>query len=217
MSSGVITVAGTAPSAITIIRSLPRWEPNADSRLAQAALELFAERGYEQTTVEDIATRAGVTKRTFFRHFADKREVLFGGGGDFEGFFVASLAAAPTLATPLEAISVALETVAASFHGRHEFARRRHLVIVANPGLRERELVKLASVAAGLAETLRERGVAEPGASLTAETAITIFRNAFERWVVDTDVRDLAELIRDSLAVLRTVTAPDAAPSAAHD
>src|SRR3954453_19859104 len=87
--------------AIAMIGGVSRWEPDAQGRLQAAALELFEERGFEQTTVEDIATRAGLTKRTFFRHFADKREVLFGGGAEFQQVFVDSLAGAPPSGTPL--------------------------------------------------------------------------------------------------------------------
>jgi len=184
-----------------------RWEPNARGRLEQAALELFGERGFDQTTVEDIATRAGLTKRTFFRHFSDKREVLFGGGDEFKRLFVDSLAGAPASAAPLEAVAATLETVGAAFRDRREFARRRQLVIAANAELQERELVKLASVAAALADTLRERGVAEPAASITAATAIAVFRNAFERWVAAADQRDLPQHIRESLTALQAVTA----------
>jgi AcrR family transcriptional regulator len=184
-----------------------RWEPNARGRLEQAALELFEERGFDQTTVEDIATRAGVTKRTVFRHFSDKREVLFGGGDEFKQLFVDGLAAAPASATPLEAIAITLEAVGAFFRDRREFARRRQRVIAASAELQERELVKLASVAAALAGTLRERGLAEPAASMTAETAIAVFRTAFERWVVATDQRDLPDHIRESLAALQAVAA----------
>lgn len=184
-----------------------RWEPDARGRLERAALELFGERGYDRTTVEDIATRAGVTKRTFFRHFTDKREVLFGSGDAFRQAFVDGLAAAPAAAAPLEAVAVALEAVGASFRHRHDTAARRQLVIAANAELRERELVKLASVAAALGDALRRRGVAEPAASLIAETAIAIFRNAFERWAAGDGRTDLTDLLRESLHTLRTVTA----------
>ena len=184
---------------------MSRWEPNARGRLEQAALELFAERGFEHTTVEDIATRAGLTKRTFFRYFSDKREVLFGGGDEFKQRFVDALAGAPASAAPIEAIAISLETVASAFRDRHQFARQRQAVIAANAELQERELVKLASVAAALAATLRERGVDEPDASVIAETAVAVFRIAFERWVADTDAGDLPELIRESLQALRAV------------
>jgi AcrR family transcriptional regulator len=184
-----------------------RWEPNARGRLEQAALELFGERGFEQTTVEDIATRAGLTKRTFFRHFSDKREVLFGGGEHFKEIFVNSLAGAPASAEPMEAVAVSLAAAGAELQDRSEFARRRQLVIAANAELQERELVKLASIAAALAEALRTRGVDEPVASLTAETAIAVFRIAFQTWVTAADQRDLPELIRESLDALRAATA----------
>jgi AcrR family transcriptional regulator len=184
-----------------------RWQPNARGRLEQAALELFGERGFEQTTVAEIAERAGLTKRTFFRHFADKREVLFGGGTELQEVFVSSLAGAPDSAAPIDAIAVSLEAAGAALQERHEFARKRQVVITANAELQERELVKMASIAAGLAAALRERGVGEPAASLTAEAGIAVFRIAFERWVTEADQADLPTLIRESLEVLRSVTA----------
>src|SRR3954453_20547743 len=98
-----------------MIGAVSRWEPNARGRLEQAALELFGERGFEQTTVEDIAERAGLTKRTFFRHFSDKREVLFGGADEFKELFMKGLARAPASAAPIEAIAMTLEAVAAAF------------------------------------------------------------------------------------------------------
>ena len=185
---------------------MTRWEPNARGRLEQAALDLFGERGFEQTTVEDIATRAGLTKRTFFRHYADKREVLFGGGAEFQQVFVDSLAGAPPSATPLEAVAISLQAGGEMLEGRRDFARRRQRVIAANAELRERELVKLASVAAALTEGLHARGVAEPAASLAAETAMAVFRVAFERWISDPDGQDLRHLVRDSLDELRAIT-----------
>jgi AcrR family transcriptional regulator len=184
-----------------------RWEPNARGRLAEAALELFAERGFEGTTVEDIATRAGLTKRTFFRYFADKREVLFAGGDEFQALFLTGLASARDSAAPLEAVALSLEAAGPFFRERHEFARRRHAVITANAELLERELVKLASVASALAAALRERGVEEPAASVTAETGMAVFRTAFERWVTGDEDRELTDLIRESLDALRAVAA----------
>jgi AcrR family transcriptional regulator len=184
-----------------------RWEPNASGRLAQAALELFDERGFEQTTVEDIAGRAGLTKRTFFRHFADKREVLFGGGEELKDVFVRTLAEAPASAAPIDAVAASLEAAGAVLQERRAFARRRQRIIAANAELQERELVKLASIAAALAAGLRERGVDEPEASLTAEAALAVFRIGFERWVADDDERDLPERLRESMDALRAVAA----------
>ncbi len=184
---------------------MSRWEPNARGRLAHAAFELYGERGYEQTTIEDIATRAGVTKRTFFRHFADKREVLFDGGDAFRQRFLDGLAGAPADAAPLEAAAASIDAVASWFADRHALARHRQAIIDGSIELQERELVKLASVATALAGGLRERGVAEPTATVTAETALAIFRTAFERWVGSDDGggRDLAAHVRESFDALR--------------
>lgn len=187
--------------------AVTRWEPDAFGRLEQSALDLFSERGFDQTTVEDIAGRAGLTKRTFFRHFADKREVLFGRADEFKQLFLDALAGTPAAAEPLAAIAMTLQAVGAGFRDRREFAQRRQLVIAANAELQERELAKLASVAAALARALRERGLAEPAASVMADTAVAVFRNAFERWVAPAEQRELPELIRDSLEALQTVIA----------
>ena len=121
-----------------------RWEPNARGRLEQAALELYGERGFEQTTVAEIAKRAGLTERTFFRHFADKREVLFGGAGALQELLVRTVADAPDSAAPIDAMAAALEAAGALLQERREFARQRQAVIAANAELRERELIKLA-------------------------------------------------------------------------
>ncbi len=183
-----------------------RWEPNAQGRLALAAMELFSERGYEQTTVADIATRAGLTERTFFRHFSDKREVLFAGSTAFRENFVNSISRAPAAATPLQSVTLALEAASAAleqYRGR-DFARARHRIIISNPELRERELIKLADVAAGMAEALRGRAVPEPLASITAELGMAAFRVAFERWVAEGEDRGLSELIDESLAGITT-------------
>ncbi|HEX6021232.1 MAG TPA: TetR family transcriptional regulator [Solirubrobacter sp.] len=190
---------------------MARWEPDARGRLERAALELFDECGFEETTVEEIAARAGLTKRTFFRYFADKREVLFGTGPEFQNLFVDGLRAAPESATGLDAVAHSLGAAAADFPAPREFARRRHKVIAANDSLRERELVKLASVASALAGALRERGVEEPEASVLAETAIAVFRVAFERWVAEDSGRGLDVHVREALEALTTVvgsTAP---------
>ncbi|MEU8270074.1 TetR family transcriptional regulator [Sphaerisporangium sp. NPDC049002] len=184
-----------------------RWEPNARGRLEQAALELYSERGFEQTTVAEIAKRAGLTERTFFRHFADKREVLFPGASPLEEFFVSTLAGTPESAAPIDAMATVLEAVAALFQDRRELSRRRQAVIAANAELQERELVKLASLSAALADTLRLRGVTEPAASLTAEAGVAVFKIAFERWISESNTRDFCRLIRESLDELKAVAA----------
>ncbi len=186
---------------------MTRWEPNARGRLEQAALELYGERGFEQTTVAEIAKRAGLTERTFFRYFADKREVLFGGAGVLEEILVGAVADAPDSAPPIEVVALAIDSVGALLQERREYARRRQAVIVANAELRERELIKLASLAVILAEALRRRGVPDPAASLSAEAGIAVFRVAFERWVEPSEQRALTALMRESLSELQALTA----------
>jgi AcrR family transcriptional regulator len=183
-----------------------RWEPNARGRLEQAALELFVERGFEQTTVTEIANRAGLTQRTFFRYFADKREVLFWGQGALQELLVGAIASAPESAAPIDAVAAALEAAGGVLQERREFARQRQAVIAADAGLRERELIKLAWLASALADALRKRGVTDPAASLTAEAGIAVFKIAFERWVSETSSPDLPQLIRESLDELKAVT-----------
>ena len=184
-----------------------RWEPDARGRLERAALELYAERGFEQTTVAEIAERAGLTERTFFRHFADKREVLFAGGEVLRELLVGAVAGASDSVAPIEAVAAALEAAGALLQERREYARQRQAVIAANAGLQERELIKLASLASALAGALRLRGVTEPAASLTAEAGIAVFKIAFERWVGETSRQELPQLIRESFDELKAVTA----------
>ena len=193
-----------------------RWEPNARGRLEQAAMKLYRERGFDSTTVAEIAERAGLTERTFFRHYADKREVLFGGAGILQEMLVGGVRAAPAGLPPVDAIVAALADIAVGlFEERHDFARQRQAVIASNAELQEREVVKLATLATAVAGALRGRGVGEPAASLAAEAGIAVFKVAFERWVSQPADRPLAEYIRACAADLRLVTAgPGAATSA---
>ena len=185
-----------------------RWPPDAAARLQQAALELYAERGYEQTTVAEIAERAGLTERTFFRHFADKREVLFRGSDNLEKLITDAVDAAPQSATPIEAITAGLAAAGAIFDARRRpYSRQRQAVIDANPELQERELIKLASLAAALADALRRRGVQDPAAELAAEAGVAVFRIAFERWVRDASGQNFEPLVHEAIAELRTVAA----------
>jgi len=207
MSVDVVTVAGMSVAVINYDRRVTRWEPDAAGRLARAALELYSGRGFEQTTVAEIAGRAGLTERTFFRHFADKREVLFAGAGALQELVVTAVASAPGSATPIAAAAAGVEAAGVLLQERREFARQRQAVIAANAELRERELIKLASLASAIAEALRARGVKDPGASLAAEAAIAAFRIAFERWTSTTEAPELPRLIRDALDELRAVTA----------
>jgi AcrR family transcriptional regulator len=175
-------------------------------------MELYVERGFEQTTVAEIAERAGVTARTFFRHFADKREVLFAGSAELQERLVRAVETAPETASPLRAVSAALDVAAELLGGNHKVSRSRLAVISANQELQERELIKMASLSAALAAALRERGVSEPDASLAAEAGIVVFRVGFERWARSPEDIGLAGTMAASLARLATVVATNTSP-----
>jgi AcrR family transcriptional regulator len=185
-----------------------RWEPDSRGRLQEAALALYSERGFDQTTVAQIALRAGLTERTFFRHFADKREVLFGGSDLLRERIVAGVVGAPAVDGPLDAVSGGLDAAAHMLgEFRRDLSHQRQTVIATNPELRERELTKLADYSAAVAAALRQRGVSELQATLAAEAGMTVFRLAMQRWASEEDDRDLAAIMRDAVAELRAVTA----------
>jgi AcrR family transcriptional regulator len=173
----------------------------------QAAFALYAERGFEQTTVAEIADRAGLTERTFFRHFADKREVLFAGANALQELLVSTVTNASASLTPIDATTAGLQAAGALIQEGAQLAQQRQAIIAASVELQERELIKLATLAAALADALRQRGVEDPIARLTAETGIAVFKVAFERWVDAPGELELPSLIRESLGELRALTA----------
>jgi AcrR family transcriptional regulator len=185
-----------------------RWQPDSRGRLQEAALALYAERGFDQTTAAQIAARAGLTERTFFRHFADKREVLFGGSALLKERIVDGVVGAPSEDGPLDAVACGLAAAAALLgEFRRDLSRQRQVVIAANPELRERELTKLADYATVVAHALRQRGVSELQATLAAEAGMTLLRLAVQRWADGDDGPDLATIMRDSVTELRAVAA----------
>ncbi|GAA0424018.1 TetR family transcriptional regulator [Leifsonia naganoensis] len=186
-----------------------RWEPDAQGRMRLAALELYLDPGFEQTTVADIAERAGVTERTFFRYFTDKREVLFDATGQMEHDVLAVLAATDPSLPALDAAGEALADGTAMLEERREYARRRAAAIAANASLQERELLKLAQLGEAVAAALRARGVAEPEASIAAETAVAAFKVAFAAWIGDDAPGSLAERVRGVMRRLRALAALD--------
>jgi AcrR family transcriptional regulator len=196
-------------SDINYDRRMARWEPGSRNRLEQAALELYGERGFENTTVAEIAERAGLTERTFFRHYADKREVLFAGSAALQELLVTTVAEAGDDVAPIDAVAAAIEAAGARLDERRERAWERQALIIANPELYERELVKLASLGGALAGALRGRGVEEPAASVTAEAGIAVFRVAVERWADEAGERSLPQIVRDSFDQLRAAVATD--------
>jgi AcrR family transcriptional regulator len=197
---------------------MARWEPNARGRLEKAAMELFQERGYARTTVGDIAERAGLTERTFFRYFTDKREVLFSGSKDLEKRIVDLVVGAPDDAAPLEVTIGAFEAVAAWLQALREFSdvRARYAIVTEHAEVRERELIKMASLASAVRKALHARGVSEPAASVVAESGITVFKVGFERWLSAKKPGEFAEHIRGAADALKAATASAPVPSRAR-
>ena len=181
-----------------------RWQPNAPQRLVLAALDLFAERGYDSTTVVEIAERAGLTKSTFFRHFPDKREVLFG-GDTMTGLLVEGIAAAPADATPLEAVAFALDAIGkeAFTPARREFVARRRAVIAANPELQEREALKALSLTASMIDALKRRGVSDLTAHVASQIGSLAWKIAYDRWIDAPDGEDFGEMARRTVGELQ--------------
>jgi AcrR family transcriptional regulator len=203
-------------TVITYSPSMGRWEPNARGRLAQAALTLYAEQGFEQTTAAEIAGLAGLKERSFFRHFADKREVLFYGTDSVRDLLVRAITDAPSSATAIDAVTAALQVVADMVQENPDPARLRYAVVSANAELRERELIKLAELAVAIADALRDRGIPGSAASLAAETGIAVYRVAFARWITDPAQRSLQETLRESMDELKDVLTGQLAGSASR-
>lgn len=182
---------------------MPRWEPNATDRLVRAALDLFIEQGYDSTTVAQIAERAGLTKSTFFRHFPDKREVLFVGQDRTAQLLASGITAAPADATPLEAVGAALDAAGVAFSpDQRDLGAPRLAVIAANPELQERDTLKRARFAATMTAALRARGLPDPVASMAAEIGVLAFRRAAVHWAEPGSDQPFHELAVKALAEL---------------
>jgi AcrR family transcriptional regulator len=186
---------------------MPRWKPDAVDRLQTAALELFAEQGYERTTIAEITKRAGLTKRTFFNHFADKREVLFGPVSETQQEIVTrEIAACPAALPPLEAVVCGLQAAGDTlWEPRRAAVKRRREIIQANPELRERELRKRAAVTDAIADALRTRGVDPDAAFLSAQAGGLVQQMAMQRWTQSAEDRPLRDFLSEALASLRTI------------
>jgi AcrR family transcriptional regulator len=183
---------------------MARWEPNARERLERAALALFLEQGYDATTVAEIADRAGLTKSTFFRHFADKREVLFGGQDMLADLFGEGIRAAPPSATTAECLAAALESAASAFTpDRRDLAPQRRAVIAAYSELEERQLLKRARLGSALADALRARGADDTTARLAAEVGVLAFSTAYARWAAPGSRQSFAEIAHAALRELQ--------------
>lgn len=186
-------------------RAMARWEPGTRDRLQQAALELFAEHGYDGVTVKEISDRAGLTERTFFRYFADKREVLFLGNEQFQETFRSAAANCPA-GEPLTVVLAGLRGAEALFpDDRRAWARARHEVVSTNLALQERELLKMSSLTVTLAQVLIDRDVDRRSADLAAELGVTLFRATFTAWIAPGERRSFAELLDETLVGMRAL------------
>jgi AcrR family transcriptional regulator len=182
---------------------MPRWDPQAEERLRNAAIGLFLELGYENVTVAQIAERAGLTRRTFSRYFADKRDVLFAGSEQLPDLLADAIIHADPSLAPYEALLTALADVGATLGARiAPHAAQRQAIIARSPELQERGRTKSAAVADALAAALRQRGMDAPDASLLADVGVAIFRSGFAQWVQTPGDSNLAECLRQAGASL---------------
>ncbi|MBZ6228747.1 TetR/AcrR family transcriptional regulator [Streptomyces olivaceus] len=162
---------------------MARWEPGARERLVVAAVDLFTEQGYDATTVAEIAERAGVTRSTFFRHFADKREVLVAGQETLSRLLAEGIAEAPADATVLEAVAAGLERAAAAMGpANRELGPRIKAAVAASTELQERDALKSVGLAAAMTAALLARDVPGPTAHLAAELGVLAFKQGYAQW-----------------------------------
>jgi AcrR family transcriptional regulator len=179
-----------------------RWKPDGRRRLQEAAMALYAERGYAEVTAADVAERAGLTERTFFRYFADKKEVLFGGETALRETLVGGVESTPADRSPLEAALAGLEALAEALQPRREQLLVRARILSQSPELRERELAKVASWSAALEASLRERGLPAESAAYAAEASVAVFRVAVHRWLDASSRASLPGILREGFAAV---------------
>jgi AcrR family transcriptional regulator len=191
---------------------MPRWEHGSEDRLKKAAIDLFEEQGFENTSVIEIAERARVTTRTFFRYFSDKREVLFAGSDDLRAVLIKEILQAPYVVEPLQVVTGVLAQFNWESMGSRSFQRQRQSVIAANPGLLERDLVKHHSIAVGFMDALRQRGVDADIAQLAARVGIQLFFTAYEHWLEAGVKADLALMSESVMSLLASIVPTNAAP-----
>ena len=187
------------------MRNMPRWQPDARERLVSAALHLFSEQGFDDTTVAEISDRAGLAKSTFFRYFPDKRDVLTAGQEILSRLFAEGISSAPAAATPLTAVASGLERAAEAMGPfNRELALRLQAVIATSTELQERSALKQVGLAAAMAGALRARGVPDSAASLAAELGVLAFKEAYTTWLTPDNHQELGELTRKAIDGLRT-------------
>ena len=187
---------------IAMMVAMPRWDPCAEERLREAALELFLEHGYENVTVAQITERAGLTRRSFSRYFADKRDVLFAGSERLPAVLARAVRHADGSLSPFGALLAGLVEVAGELADQAPLAAQRRTVVGASPELQERGRTKFAAVTDAVADALRDRGAAGSEATLLAQVGVAIFRTAFDRWADQPDEAGLPGRIREAAAEL---------------
>jgi AcrR family transcriptional regulator len=189
---------------------MPRWQPGATERLVVAAVDLFTEQGYDATTVAQIAERAGVTKSTFFRHFADKRELLVAGQETLSRLLADGIAEAPAGVSPLAAVAAGLERASGAMGPlNRELGPRLKAAVAASTELQERDALKSVGLAAAMTAALVGRGVPDATAQLAAELGVLAFKRGYAVWSEGDRADDdgLAPHALAALAELRTATA----------
>jgi AcrR family transcriptional regulator len=184
---------------------MPRSGAEARARLREAALDLYGERGYDTTTTAEIAARAGVTERTYFRHFPDKREVLFDGETKLLDVMTAAIASAQGQLSPLALVLRAYTAAIPLFVAGRPIAERTAQIVATSPALQERAHAKSAALTQALIGALRGRGIAEPTARLAARAGAAIFERASRAWN-GTSPSDLEALLAQAADELRALS-----------
>ncbi len=190
---------------------MPRNREDARQRLMKAALELFAENGFDHTTAAQIAARAGVTERTFFRAFPDKREVLFVGQNILDTALSEAIAKAPANLPPIETLRRAFASVTQMLEDNRRFSEPRQRIISATPALQEREVAKHAALVRTVAEALQRRGVEKLRADLAAQTGLAVLGHALVSWFADPSVR-LNDYVDRAFVELKKLSSPSDGP-----
>jgi AcrR family transcriptional regulator len=195
---------------------MARWEPDAEDRLRRAAAELFVERGYDAVTVLDIALRAGLTRRSFFRYFPDKREVLFAGSQRLVEEVERRLDAAASDESTQKAVVRVLDEAGAILAGDRDrdSQRQRRAIIAASPELQERDRTKIAQIAAAITRWMARRGVAVADAELLGAVCAEAFRSAYNRALSADGSPDFGEHLSEAARAIESFVAPLAAEDA---
>lgn len=180
-----------------------RKAENARERFESAAFRLFDEKGYAVTTVPEIAEKAGLTERTFYRYFTDKREVMFWRAGDHQASITNEIARAPTSLHPLTIVAHAFETVAPFIDGHRPIVKLRQRLISEHSDLHERELMKLHTLASAIDLALQQRNVQPSLSRIVAEIGTAIWKVALENWRADGAKGSFANHVQSALTEFR--------------